>query len=717
MDNDAAKAYVLEQEPTFLTQANDIMGEHSYVCPACGNGSGNDGTGIIVRKSKTNRRYYRCYKCGLHGDIIELWKISKGITDDREAFESIYAYYGLRVEDKNLDWNDSIEYDGKYKGKQYTHTQLHIHNKSYTTTDTQLSIHNNTNTMTDTQQTDYTEFYNEAHKHINDTDYHRGLSQETLEAYNIGYIANWKNPKSDNGPITPRLIIPTSKYTYLARDTRKEAVKRYSKIKVGNNILFNADILYSSSEPIFIVEGEIDALSIIDVGGKAIGLGSTSNINRLISKLEEKIPEQILVIALDNDEAGQEATAKFKEAADKLKGLKYFTANISGKYKDANEALEADREAFKQTIINTIEIAKNKTEELLEAEREEEEAERQALEREAAAYELDSFFDNIINTDKNEVIPTGFKNIDEILDGGLYAGLYVVGAISSLGKTTFVLQIADQIAKQGKDVIIFSLEMDRDELIAKSLSRITLEKDMKDNHDFTNAKTTRGILTFYRNNYTTTEYQLINAAMKEYQSYAKNIYIVEGVGNLGAAQVRERVERHINVTGRKPIVFIDYFQILAPADIRATDKQNTDKNILELKRISRDYNIPIIGVSSFNRDNYTAPVNLASFKESGAIEYSSDVLIGLQYVGMDYSEGEADKAREKRIRELLKEQIENAKNGKKQEIEIKILKNRNGHRGEAVLDFYPRFNYFNYSEYKEEQDNKFDNWIPINREI
>lgn len=139
---------------------------------------------------------------------------------------------------------------------------------------------------------------------------------------------------------------------------------------------------------------------------------------------------------------------------------------------------------------------------------------------------------------------------------------------------------------------------------------------------------------------------------------------------------------------------IDYLQIIAPADLRATDKQNTDKAVLELKRLSRDYSIPIIGISSFNRDNYTAPVNMASFKESGAIEYSSDCLIGLQYDGMDYQEGEADKAREKRIREIMRQAVEAGKAGKAQKIQVKILKHRNGSKGDALLDFYPMFNYF-----------------------
>ncbi len=85
---------------------------------------------------------------------------------------------------------------------------------------------------------------------------------------------------------------------------------------------------------------------------------------------------------------------------------------------------------------------------------------------------------------------------------------------------------------------------------------------------------------------------------------------------------------------------------------------------------------------------------MASFKESGAIEYSSDVLIGLQYKGMDYEEGEADKAREKRIRELMKEAVDAGKAGKPQKIQVKVLKHRNRSKGDAYLGFYPMFNYF-----------------------
>ncbi len=77
-----------------------------------------------------------------------------------------------------------------------------------------------------------------------------------------------------------------------------------------------------------------------------------------------------------------------------------------------------------------------------------------------------------------------------------------------------------------------------------------------------------------------------------------------------------------------------------------------------------------------------------------AIEYSSDVLIGLQYEGMDFTEGEKDKDREKRIRGLVKQNIDFAKRGLPQALQIKILKNRNGGKGDTAISFFPMFNYF-----------------------
>ena len=258
--------------------------------------------------------------------------------------------------------------------------------------------------------------------------------------------------------------------------------------------------------------------------------------------------------------------------------------------------------------------------------------------------------------------------------------MYIVGAISSLGKTTIITQIADQIARAGTDVLIFSLEMARAEIMAKSISRHTLQSVLATGGDIRNAKTARGITTGKRYiDYSQTERDLINNAIMEYSQYAQNIYISEGVGDIGAEQIRQTVAQHILYTGKTPVVIIDYLQILAPYSERATDKQNTDKAVMELKRISRDYKTPVIGISSFNRANYKEAVTMEAFKESGAIEYSSDILIGLQLKGAGKKDFDANEAKRKDPRE----------------IELVILKNRNGRTGDSLsFNFYPLFNYF-----------------------
>lgn len=328
----------------------------------------------------------------------------------------------------------------------------------------------------------------------------------------------------------------------------------------------------------------------------------------------------------------------------------------------------------------------------------------------AVGHNLKGFIKETLLNAQSKAIPTGFKKLDKLLDDGLRSGLYIVGAVSSLGKTTFCLQIADQIAQSGADVLVFSLEMKKSELIAKSISRLSYLYAEDDGLNCLKlAKTTLGILQGSRySHYHADEKDVIDKCINKYGEYAKNIYIVEGIGDVGVTEITETVKNHIEFTGKTPVILIDYLQILAPYDDRATDKQNTDKNVLELKRLSRDYNLPVIGISSFNRDNYNAPVNVASFKESGAIEYSSDVLIGLQYDFMEYKEGENEKARINRIRGDVKKANKNAADGIPNTIQAKVLKNRNGAKGFIYFDFVPKYNYF--EECAEQDKDKPIDW-------
>ena len=651
MKRNEAKNYILENATKLLEKDKSGRG---YICPLCNSGSGKNGTGITTQ----DNIHYTCWACGeiQNADIIDIVGLEYGLTDYNEKLAKAGELLGITVE------NDpgAISSTGNQKQAE----------------------------KTPKQENDFTAFFKACSDNLEKTDYFkkRGLSLETVKRFNIGYCEAWKHPKAPTAPTSPRLIIPTSPTSYLARDTRQE-VKEYAKQKVGETHFFNIEALEDEA-PIFIVEGEIDALSIIEVGGEAIGLGSTNNVNKLLEILKTKRPKKAFILALDNDDPGEKAQAKLKEGLEDL-GLNYIEKDIAQGFKDSNEALIAD-------VFNFAIKVNEAKEEAIQASL----SDIEKLEKENAYNFLEAFNNDINQDRKGAFLPTGFPSLDTLLDGGIYSGLYIVGAVSSLGKTTFCLQIADNIAEAGKDVLIFSLEMAKKELIAKSISRLTCKIDVKESNSTTRAKTTRGILLKGVYKYSQAENELINEAMGEYSKIAKHIYITEGVGNITVETIKRKVENFIRITGRKPLVIIDYLQIIAPSTDYGTDKQNTDKAITALKRLSRDNDLAILGISSLNRASYNQAVDMGSFKESGAIEYSSDVLIGLQYKGMEgISNSETSTAKT----EALKIKVDNtlkAQNGDSQEIQVNILKNRNGTKGGTVLDFYPKFNYF------KEQPNK-----------
>lgn len=307
---------------------------------------------------------------------------------------------------------------------------------------------------------------------------------------------------------------------------------------------------------------------------------------------------------------------------------------------------------------------------------------------------IDDFIDGINNKANTPPTSTGFPLLDEVLSGGMREGLTVIGAISSLGKTTMAQQIADNVAQSGRDVLFISLEMARSELMSKSISRETLLEVLENDGDIRNAKTSIGITDASKHkNYSKDEKQLINIAIERYNEYAGHIYIVEAFGQIGFQDVRELVKIHHEKTGKAPLVVIDYLQIMKPDDPRATDKSNTDKAVNGLKQISRDFKTTIVAISSLNRESYNRPMSLTAFKESGAIEYSSDVLIGLDFTKMLENSSEMD--------------FEEEKDKVPRNITLTILKNRNGRTGKRINYLYdPRFNYFEEDDYYKKPEKK-----------
>ena len=679
-----AREYIREHADYYLQRAR----RRGYICPICQNGAGRDGTGL---ESKDGI-HFTCFKCNqiVNNDIVDIIGIVEGIDDDKDKFNRAYEIYGIEIDNQSHHITSRAEREAKQMQTQAPDRQQ-AQAKTYNFNTEAEKAH--AALMADPA----------ALKHYTD----RGISIETIERFNLGYLPQGHNsflqayPENKASEKTKqasyKYVFPYAdgkgNYVYFQTeiDDRAKVDDYNPKYRYPNNPagdlqkrLYNEYyITPENAGIIFLCEGIYDALSVEQEGYKAIG-GIGTAYRRILDICERTKTDAVFIIALDADPAGQDAIKRLQEGFNE-QGIQYIIAPAATG-KDYNEALLADRQAFTTFIRQTVERA--------EATKDAEiETERQAYEAESAA-DLADLDDLIRYTGSTPAISTGFTELDGIIDDGLRNGFYIIGAISSLGKTTFTLQICDNLAKQGQDVLFYSLEMSKAELQARSISRETYLLSLQAG-DISTAKTTTGIMNGRRvKTYRDGDAETVQRARDAYRAYAGHIHIKEGIGNIGVADIEADIIKHKRLTGRTPVVFIDYLQLLSPYETsrNLTDKQTVDRNVLELKRLSR--HLPVIAVSSFNRESYTEPVNLSSFKESGAVEYTSDVLIGLQYAGMDYTPDEKETERKKRVASLIREQNDRAANLQAQDIQLKVLKNRNGRRGDIQLNLYPAFNCF-----------------------
>ena len=279
---------------------------------------------------------------------------------------------------------------------------------------------------------------------------------------------------------------------------------------------------------------------------------------------------------------------------------------------------------------------------------------------------------------------TGFSNIDSHTK--LYPGLYVLGAISSLGKTTFACQLSDQLAKKGEHVLYFTLEQSRYELVTKGLARLMAEIDMS-----------RALSAIeIRNGEKTEELQ---RAKELYMRYGGNEIIYECGYETTIETIIEKVQNYIEERGVRPVVVIDYLQIIRPMDSRMSTKDAVDLHVRALKKLQMENNLVVIVISSLNRQNYLTPVDFESFKESGGIEYTADVIWGLQLSVMNSEIFDKEKGLKAK-----REAVRVAKKAHPREVELVCLKNRYGESSYTCkFSYYARYDYFvaNEEEVKE----------------
>lgn len=452
-------------------------------------------------------------------------------------------------------------------------------------------------------------------------------------------------------------------YEQLAQSngTQKELIDQVKKVK---RIYEAIEITKPNKEPIYICNNIDDALILENHGKNAIFTElnkiidenkyiKTSYIKEITSNKKAMKRNYILAIRTENQEQEEDIEKELKQSKIKFTPLVLGNNDTIDTY--YKYCYDNDQMNYFYENIDPFNNLSNFN------------------------YLIYNFENELKEHQEHKQIDTGFKNLDFILNG-INSGLYVLGAGSSIGKTTFILQIADTLASKGHKVLYFSLEQSRFELITKSISRYTflsgsgnpltnfeiMNKDQWNNETFTKA-------------------------FMEYTNISRNIVIKEGNFNVDVQTIRNSIEQFTD-TKDKPIVFIDYLQIIKPTDTRQTDKQAMDFTISELKRISRDNDIPIIVISSLNRSNYNTTINFEAFKESGAIEYSSDVVLGLQLQELNNIEM---KANQKNLSNEQRRQLDNAKGQDKRQLELVGLKNRNGRSNfKITYDYYTKYNTF-----------------------
>lgn len=675
MNRDAAKQEVRNSWKRLYPADRKGKG---IVCPLCGSGSGTHGTGITENPKKPGQ--LKCWSCNFQGDIIDLIQQETG-ADYNTALKNAAAELGIEIDPYRQSAAADFADDGDDRPAQNA--------QNVPKTDFKESDDKKTGQQDKTPQrgaeeaaaanvTDYTEYYKECNARLSDPAalsylQARGISELVADAYYLGYDPEWISPTvrksqaakgSDWTPApTARIIMPISKNHYIARAISPDVQKEFAKMNEtggGKTAIFNRRALYGDREAVFLVEGVFDALSIIEAGAAAVALNSTSNADKLIKQLEQKPTRATIILCLDNDEPGKKAAAVIKDGLTRL-NISYVTADITGRYKDPNDALKGDRAAFEAAI--------------------------QTAEAQTAAKpdNVSNYIDNLMQGEIARLKAaadrkTGFEVLDR-KSGGLYPGLYVIAATSSLGKTTFSLQIADNLAAAGHDVLFFSMEQSRLELVSKSLARITAQQDKE---------TAVSSLTI-RKGYAP---EALRAAAAQYkETIADRLSIIEGNFNCNISFIGDYIRRYIRRNQCSPIVFIDYLQILQPAEEnrRMTVKETVDNTVTELKRISREHDLTVFIISSVNRANYLTPIDFESLKESGGIEYTADVIWGLQLQCLNdpLFDDPQKKIKEKR------QKIRQEKARDPRQIELLCLKNRYGIANFSCgFDYYPAHDLF-----------------------
>ncbi len=258
-----------------------------------------------------------------------------------------------------------------------------------------------------------------------------------------------------------------------------------------------------------------------------------------------------------------------------------------------------------------------------------------------------------LHKDKNKLrgIPTGFRDLDNVLAGLQRSDLFILGARPSMGKTVLSLNIAHNVAMLSKlPVLVFSLEMSKEQLVDRLLS-------MESGVDAWALRT---------GNLNDGDFDRIGDAMGSLSEAP--IYIDDTPGiTVSDLRTKARREAHQHPLG---LIIVDYLQLMSGGS-RFGSSDNRVQEISEISRglkgVARELNVPLVALSQLSRSvesrNPPHP-QLADLRESGSIEQDADV-----------------------VAFIYREEYYNPDTERKNITDIMIKKHRNGPTGNVELYF------------------------------
>lgn len=610
--------------PNYLQEEYDIDLHRGGACPICGNGHK---TPCFHYNKKDNTA--KCFSCGWHGDLINLVAETEQISL-RDAGKLIAE---------------------RYEGKTISAPTV-----------------NHIPTKKTAQNANFTEFVNQCAKNPRAHSYFidRGLSEAVVNQFKLGF------DDTINAAIIPYFDTEGAARWYTGRCIDESQGKYRNPQGYSRTFPFNvSELLADTDTPIFIVEGEINALSAIDAGFPACGLGSTTSSRLFIKFVKEHHSEikRPLILMLDNDEPGKKAQREIQEKLSDAH-ISCISAAYPIEGEDINDTLKRDKNELHGVLSGFYRTAIERSEETIDT---------LVKEKNYSAVDaLQSFLLKVQSPDFKPT-PTGFAKLDEALGGGLYSGLCLIAAAPSEGKSALAMQIVETIAEQqGRDVLVFSFEMSQTQLISRSISRLTYEIGDRWSEQ---AMTALEVLQGNKwDTLSTAKTSRLNPAIERYEkNIAPHLWLIDDAEPTTGAIMNIIKQFEAAHPGQPPIILVDYLQLLGTGE-RSFVEECKDIS-LALKKYAIEQDTIVFAISSVNRQGQQFGNSMTTLYGSSFAEYGSDTLLMIDFTQIKQRVPDADKDELKRhpIREMT----------------ITIQKNRMGRTGVEVPFYYAAaYNHF-----------------------